>query len=93
MVIHHMLALAAGFLLSSANLQTTNPPALTGIWTTPTSDSRASAPHSIQVRCSPKRIVAHAGSAGGHAVAKRTCQPQDACGLCPFQHAPRSSIW
>ena len=32
MVIHHMLAMGAGFLLSSANLQTANPPALTGIW-------------------------------------------------------------
>jgi hypothetical protein len=28
MVIHHMLALGAGFLLSSANLQTTTPPAM-----------------------------------------------------------------
>ena len=32
MVVHHMLAMGAGFLLSSANLQIANPPALTGIW-------------------------------------------------------------
>ena len=159
MVVHQMLAMGAGFLLSSASLQTADPPALIGIWesercvireragtrtsstsrfvflddewaleliqvlrrgvhdaiaarllsrpvssrtdrrpwcrapTTPTSDSRASASRSTQMHCSPKRIVVHAGCARGHVVAKRTCQQQDACGSCPFQHAPRSSIW
>jgi hypothetical protein len=32
MVTQHVLAMGAGLLLSSVNLQTTNPPALTGIW-------------------------------------------------------------
>ena len=32
MVVHHMLAMGAGILLSSPNLRTANPPALTGIW-------------------------------------------------------------
>jgi hypothetical protein len=32
MVIRHILALGAGFLLSSADLQTATPPALSGIW-------------------------------------------------------------
>ena len=32
MVTHQVLAMGAALLLSNENLQTTNPPALTGIW-------------------------------------------------------------